>query len=142
MVIETKYHGTVDFDEAEKLTFEQGMPGFLEEKSFTLLPLEEDSSFFILQSVQSPSTAFVVTSPFFFFKDYELEIDEASKEALFIEDEKDVEVYVILTVTDPFNASTANLQGPVIINRKQKTGKQLILSGTDYITKHRLWEEA
>lgn len=142
MVIETKYHGTADIDEAEKLTFEQGIPGFLEAKSFTLLPLEEDSSFFILQSVQSPSTAFVVTSPFFFFKDYEFEIDEASKEALSIESEKDVEVYVILTVTDPFNASTANLQGPVIINRKQKTGKQLILSGTDYTTKHRLWEEA
>ncbi|MGD6794228.1 flagellar assembly protein FliW [Metabacillus indicus] len=142
MVIETKYHGTIDVGEAEKLTFGHGVPGFLDEKSFVLLPLEEDSSFFILQSVQSPSTAFVVTSPFFFFKDYEFEIDEASKESLSIESEKDVEVYVILTVTDPFIASTANLQGPVIINRKQKTGKQLILSGTDYTTKHRLWEEA
>ncbi|WP_282033775.1 flagellar assembly protein FliW [Metabacillus indicus] len=142
MVIETKYHGTVDVNEGEQLTFEHGIPGFLEEKSFILLPLEKDSSFYILQSVQSPSTAFVVTSPFFFFKDYEFEIDEASKETLSIDSEKDVEVYVILTVTDPFNASTANLQGPVIINRKQKTGKQLILSGTDYTTKHRLWEEA
>ncbi|MGP1910045.1 flagellar assembly protein FliW [Metabacillus sp. JX24] len=142
MVIETKYHGTVDVNEAEQLTFEHGIPGFLDENSFILLPLEENSSFFILQSVQSPSTAFVVTSPFFFFKNYEFEIDEASKEALSIESEKDVEVYVILTVTDPFNASTANLQGPVIINRNQKTGKQLILSGTDYTTKHRLWEEA
>ncbi|MDX8288948.1 flagellar assembly protein FliW [Metabacillus indicus] len=142
MVIETKYHGTVDVNEGEQLTFEHGIPGFLDESSFILLPLEEDSSFFILQSVQSPSTAFVVTSPFFFFKDYEFEIDEASKETLSIDSEKDVEVYVILTVTDPFNASTANLQGPVIINRKQKTGKQLILSGTDYTTKHRLWEEA
>ncbi|KEZ48751.1 flagellar assembly protein FliW [Metabacillus indicus] len=142
MVFKTKYHGTVDVDEGEKLKFEHGIPGFLDESSFILLPLEEDSSFFILQSVQSPSTAFVVTSPFFFFKNYEFEIDEASKEALSIESEKDVEVYVILTVTDPFNASTANLQGPVIINRKQKTGKQLILSGTDYTTKHRLWEEA
>lgn len=120
MVIETKYHGTVDIDEGEKLAFEHGIPGFLDERSFILLPLEEDSSFYILQSVKSPSTAFVVTSPFFFFKDYEFEIDESSKETLSIDSEKDVEVYVILTVTDPFNASTANLQGPVIINRKQK----------------------
>jgi flagellar assembly factor FliW len=125
MLIQTKYHGEVTIDEAHKITFEHGIPGF-----------------FILQSIQSQNTAFVVTSPFFFFKDYEFDLDESSKESLMIKSPNDVEVYVILTVSDPFTNSTANLQGPLILNKEKKLGKQLILKQPEYTTKHRLWEGA
>lgn len=142
MLIQTKYHGEATINEAHKITFEHGIPGFLEEKNYILLPLEEGSSFFILQSIQSQNTAFVVTSPFFFFKDYEFDLDESTKELLMIESPNDVEVYVILTVSDPFTNSTANLQGPLILNKRKRLGKQLILNKTEYTTKHRLWEGA
>lgn len=142
MLIQTKYHGEATINEAHKITFEHGIPGFLEEKNYILLPLEEGSSFFILQSIQSQNTAFVVTSPFFFFKDYEFDLDESTKELLMIESPNDVEVYVILTVSDPFTKSTANLQGPLILNKGKRLGKQLILNKTEYTTKHRLWEGA
>lgn len=142
MLIQTKYHGEATINEAHKITFEHGIPGFLEEKNYILLPLEEGSSFFILQSIQSQNTAFVVTSPFFFFKDYEFDLDESTKELLMIESPNDVEVYVILTVSDPFTNSTANLQGPLILNKRKRLGKQLILNKTAYTTKHRLWEGA
>ncbi|USK33598.1 flagellar assembly protein FliW [Bacillus sp. F19] len=142
MLIQTKYHGEISIDEAQQITFEHGIPGFIEEKNFILLPLEEGSSFFILQSIQSQNTAFVVTSPFFFFKDYEFDLDESSKELLMIESPNDVEVYVILTVSDPFTNSTANLQGPLILNKGKRLGKQLILNKTEYTTKHCLWEGA
>ncbi|WP_191560064.1 flagellar assembly protein FliW [Metabacillus idriensis] len=138
MNIQTKYHGELDIKEEQVITFEQGIPGFLEEKAFVLLPLDEETSFFILQSIQTAGIAFVVTSPFFFFKDYEFDLDEASKERLNIQSEQDVEVYVILTVKEPFNESTANLQGPIILNRETKLGKQLILNQTEYTTKHRI----
>ncbi|QNG60256.1 flagellar assembly protein FliW [Bacillus sp. PAMC26568] len=136
MNIQTKYHGELDIKEEQVITFEQGIPGFLEEKSFVLLTLDEETSFFILQSIQTAGIAFVVTSPFIFFKDYEFDLDESSKERLYIHSEQDVEVYVILTVKEPFNESTANLQGPIILNRKTKLGKQLILNQTNYTTKH------
>ncbi|MGG4491602.1 flagellar assembly protein FliW [Metabacillus idriensis] len=142
MLIQTKYHGEATIDEAQKITFEHGIPGFIEEKHFIMLPLEDDSSFFILQSVQSQNTAFVVTSPFVFFKDYEFDLDESTKELLMIESPNDVEVFVILTVSDPFTNSTANLQGPLILNKGKKLGKQLILNQPEYTTKHRLWEGA
>ncbi|MRX54331.1 flagellar assembly protein FliW [Bacillus idriensis] len=142
MLIQTKYHGEAIIDEAQKITFEHGIPGFIEEKHFIMLPLEEGSSFFILQSIQSQNTAFVVTSPFVFFKDYEFDLDESTKELLMIESPDDVEVFVVLTVSDPFTNSTANLQGPLILNKGKKMGKQLILNQPEYTTKHRLWEGA
>lgn len=138
MIIQTKYHGETTLEADHIITFESGIPGFLEEKKFLLLPLDEETSFFILQSVQTPGIAFVVTSPFFFFKDYEFDLDESTKERLNIRSEQDVEVLVILTVKEPFNSSTANLKAPIILNRKTKLGKQLILNQTDHTTKHRL----
>lgn len=138
MVIQTKYHGELSIEADDKITFENGIPGFLDEKTFVLLPLDEETSFFILQSVQTQGIAFVVTSPFFFFKGYEFDLDESTKERLNIQSEQDVEVLVILTIKEPFNSSTANLKAPIILNRKTKLGKQLILNQTDYTTKHRL----
>ncbi|MTH55060.1 flagellar assembly protein FliW [Bacillus mangrovi] len=136
MMLKTKYHGEMEIDEAQILKFAGGLPGFVEEKQFVVLPLEEDSPFLILQSATTPDLAFVVTSPFFFFKDYEFDLDESTVEALKIEDANQVQIMVILTVQDPFNLSTANLQAPIVVNEVNKQAKQVILNHPSYKTKH------
>ncbi|MDX5476625.1 MAG: flagellar assembly protein FliW, partial [Bacillaceae bacterium] len=45
------------------------------------------------------------------------------------------------TVHEQFQETTANLQGPVVINVNKKLGKQVILTGTSYETKHKLFEQ-
>nr|WP_155113571.1 flagellar assembly protein FliW [Metabacillus mangrovi] len=135
-MLKTKYHGEMEIDEAQILKFAGGLPGFVEEKQFVVLPLEEDSPFLILQSATTPDLAFVVTSPFFFFKDYEFDLDESTVEALKIEDANQVQIMVILTVQDPFNLSTANLQAPIVVNEVNKQAKQVILNHPSYKTKH------
>ena len=45
-------------------------------------------------------------------------------------------VFVILTVRDPFEDSTANLQAPVILNMNNKLGKQYIMNTDQYTTRH------
>ncbi|MGG1557418.1 flagellar assembly protein FliW [Geobacillus thermoleovorans] len=140
MKIATKYHGDIDIDEKDIVRFEQGIPGFLEEKQFVLLPLA-DTPFVILQSVDTPALGFVLIEPFSYFPSYEFELDEATVEQLEIESERDVAVYVILTVADPFDNTTANLQAPVVINVRKRLGKQVILTNTPYKTKHRLFPE-
>ena len=61
---------------------------------------------------------------------------------LSIEKETDVGVYTILTIQDPFEKTTANLQAPLIMNTKNKQAKQLILSDEKYNTKHRIITKA
>ncbi|MGD6817070.1 flagellar assembly protein FliW [Metabacillus sp. 113a] len=136
MMLKTKYHGEVDINEAQILKFEGGIPGFVEEKEFAVLPLEENSPFLILQSAATPELAFVVTSPFLFFKDYEFDLDENTVEALSIEDAQQVQIMVILTVQDPFDKTTANLQAPIVVNEVTKQAKQVILNHPSYKTKH------
>ncbi|MDE3840145.1 flagellar assembly protein FliW [Bacillus methanolicus] len=136
MKIETKYHGEVEISEQDIWTFEKGIPGFPDEKKFVVLPLPENDIYAILQSVQSPYLGFVIVNPFVFFKDYSFEIDDTTIEQLKIEKETDVLVYSILTVQDPFEKTTANLQAPLIMNIKNMQAKQIILNDGQYTTKH------
>ncbi|MED4917423.1 flagellar assembly protein FliW [Geobacillus thermodenitrificans] len=140
MNIDTKYHGTVVVKEEDIIHFPHGLPGFADEKRFVLLPLA-DTPFVILQSVDTPALGFVLIEPFSYFPSYEFELDETTVEQLEIESERDVAVYVILTVADPFDYTTANLQAPVVIHTRKRLGKQVILTNTTYRTKHRLFPE-
>lgn len=136
MKIETKYQGTVEIEEQEIWTFEKGIPGFPEEKQFVILPLPENNIYSFLQSVKTPALAFIIVNPFVFFKDYSFDIDNGTVAQLELTEEKDALVYSILTLQDPFEKTTANLQAPLIMNIKNKKGKQLILNEGNYKTKH------
>ena len=138
MKINTMYHGEVEIEEV--LNFEKGIPGFVDEKQFALLPLSDDETFFVLQSVATPGLAFILSSPFQFFRTYDFQLDEPAVEELGLEKEKDVAVYSILTVQDPFEKTTANLQAPIIINLKNRKAKQVILHEEQYQTKHPIFE--
>lgn len=141
MEIQTKYHGSLSVEQENLLTFPQGIPGFQDEKEFTLLPFPGNDWFHILQSTVTPELGFVATEPFSFFPDYEFELDEASIETLRHPEGKDLKILSILTIREPLDRSTANLQAPVIINPAQQLGKQVILTGTDYQTQHPIFNQ-
>lgn len=141
MEIETKYQGIVEIDESEIIHFETGIPGFLKEKQFVVSPFSESTPFFILQSVGTPSLAFVVADPFSFYPDYDFTLSDAVTEQLGIESEQDVSVYVILTLHEPFDQTTANLQAPLVINHRKQSGKQVVLDSREYGTRHKLTEQ-
>jgi flagellar assembly factor FliW len=141
MNINTKYHGEIDVKEDGVLNFEQGIPGFTNEKKFVLLPLPENDWFHILQSVSTPQLGFAVTDPFLFTKEYDFELDQGTVELLGFTAEKDVKVLTILTMKETLNESTANLQAPIIINLANNKAKQAILNDPNYQTKHLLFAQ-
>lgn len=142
MELHTKYHGVIEVDETAIITFEKGIPGFLEETGFILLAMDEQSPFFILQSVKTPELGFVVTNPFHFFKEYEFDLADADKDKLKIDEKTEIHVLTILTVKEPFSETTANLQAPIIINQNDKLAKQIILNNPSYTTKHQIIQKA
>lgn len=130
MKIQTKYFGELEIENSEIVSFPSGLPGFAEMKRFILQPFGD--TFYILQSVEEKNVAFIVTSPFSFFNDFSINLPEAFVSQLSIESEKDVSVWVIVSVKDPFTNSTANLKAPVIINTTKKLGKQYIPDKSSY----------
>lgn len=138
MIIETKYHGTQEIGPEDILKFDSGIPGFPEEKEFVLLPLDE-STLSVLQSVETSEIGFVVADPFSFFPEYDFQLGESTVEQLKLSKPEDAVVFTILTVQDPFEKTTANLQAPVVINTKNNRAKQVILNEGNYKTKHPLF---
>lgn len=139
MIRTTKFHGEIEIAEEGIYRFESGIPGFLAEKQFCLLALE-DTPFFVLQSTETKEVAFIVTNPFDVFPEYEVKLTDEVLSSLQIKTEKEVATFVILTIHDPFHQTTANLQAPVILNSHKKTGKQFIMNGSGYMNKHLLIE--
>ena len=137
MKLNTKYHGVIEVEESNYIHFQHGIPGFLEEREFILLPVDKESPFYIMQSRQTPELGFVVTNPFLFFEEYEFEISEHEKEELKINKETEIQILSILSVKDPFSESTANLQAPIVLNRASNIAKQIILNDSSYTTKHK-----
>lgn len=142
MKINTKYHGEREIEEKEVITFPQGIPGFLEDREFILLSLEENGAFFALQSITNEQLAFVITNPFLYFKDYDFTIEDHVVELLELESEEEVLVFSILTVQDPFEKTTTNLQAPIVMNSKNNKAKQVILSIPTFKTKHPLFNQS
>jgi len=139
MKIQTKYHGEVEIVEDTILTFAKGIPGFPDETKFTLLPLPDLTNMSVMQSVTTPGLAFVVADPYSIFSPYEFALDDNTVEELEISGPEDVSALVILTVQDPFEKSTANLQAPIVMNMKKNKGKQVILNNENYKTKQPLF---
>lgn len=131
MNIETKFLGEVTIDEATILTFEEGIPGFPEEKQFVLLPIEADVPLASFQSVHTADIGFLVAYPFAFKSDYAFDLSDADREQLQLEAENDALVYGIVTLKESFQNSTINLLAPVVINKLKKVGKQIILQDNE-----------
>ncbi|MFB6468940.1 flagellar assembly protein FliW [Cytobacillus sp. Hz8] len=126
MDIRTKYFGAIRIKNEEIVHFEGGIPGFLNEQQFCILPME-GTPFFVLQSVKDENIAFVLADPFLHDPNYHFDLDDDVKEKLEIAEPKDVAVFAILTVHEPLTDTTANFQAPIVINQTKKLGKQIIL---------------
>jgi flagellar assembly factor FliW len=142
MNLSTKYFGDIEISEDIIVTFNYGIPGFPKETSFVFLPLAEGSPFTVMQSTATPMLAFITTSPFVFFKDYDFTISDQTVEQLQFESENDASVYVILTIKEPFEQSTANLVAPVLVNHEKKVAKQVVLEKTSYGVSHSVLPKA
>ncbi len=132
MRIETKYLGEVQIEESKLIHFKSGLPGFNDETKFVILDIPGNELMQILQSIQTPDLAFIVTNPHYYYKDYIFKLDEHIIETLNIQEEEDLVILTIMTVQDPVHCSTINLQAPLIINSKNKQAKQYILSHDQY----------
>ena len=127
MFIETDYFGKIEINEAETITFVSEIPGFSDSKTFVLIPYGEDLPFWSLQSIEEQACAFVVTNPFWHKSDYAFELSNGAKDQLGIEEAEHVSVYSIVTLREPFESSTLNLKAPIVIETKERRGKQVIL---------------
>ncbi|MBQ3965559.1 MAG: flagellar assembly protein FliW [Treponema sp.] len=137
MEVQTKTMGLVKVDESRLLNFPKGLFGFEDYHKYALIEAEYEP-FFWLQSLDEKGLAFLLVDPFIIVNDYELDIDDKMLSDIGITSPADVYVWSVVTVPADGGPVTANLQGPLVVNRKTQTALQVILSDSKWTTKHNI----
>lgn len=141
--VNTSRFGEIEVDEQKIVQFAGGIPAFEDEHEFVILPYDEESPYYFMQSIKSPDLAFLLTNPFLFFPDYTFEIDDATIRELEIKNQENVFYYSMITIPNgSIRYMTANLLAPVVLNGDNMRAKQVVLEKSNYTTKHRLFPEA
>jgi flagellar assembly factor FliW len=140
MRVKTKAYGEIDADERQLVSFPAGLLGFEQFKDYILLDAPQ-KPFFYLQSIDVPDLAFILIDPFLFRPDYSLDIDDDSLEEIDVARPEDVLVFSIVTVPGEGGAVTANLMGPLIINKANRLAMQTVLGDSRWRVKHDIMAE-
>lgn len=123
MRIESNRFGGMDLDEADAITFAEGLVGFPDEDTFVLLRHRESSPIGWLQSTRTPSFALPVVS---------LEALEAEFDVGLLGDDFDAErVSVMAVLSAGGGLATVNLLAPILVDVETRQGKQTILTASD-----------
>lgn len=141
MKVQTTRFGMVEIDEDKIITFPGGIPGFEQLRRYFMFPVEGAPNIQWLQAVDEPAVALLVIDPFVYFKGYSCDVPDHIAKELGIKEP--AEALVLATVTVPPGnpaATTANLLAPIVINTRLHKGRQVILTGSPYSTKHRLFQ--
>lgn len=141
MKLLTKNFGEIEIEEKEIITFEEGIPGFLDNKKFIILSDGEDSPFRFLQSIDNRDLVFILIQPAYFYSDYLPDVPDDILKSLGEIKQGSLEVYSIVTLPEDITKMTANLKGPIIIHTENKKGMQAIVNNREYKVKHYVYEE-
>lgn len=140
MRVQTKAYGELDVDERQVVSFPGGLLGFEQFKEYALLDARQ-KPFFYLQSLDVAELAFILIDPFLFRADYALDVDDEDLGEIGVASAEEVLVFAIVTVPGDGSPATANLMGPLIINKANRRGMQAVLTDSRWKVKHDIMSE-
>ena len=141
MIVNSTRFGPVETPEDKIIKMAKPILGFEEFKRFVLIEIDEIRPFMWLQAVDEPAVAFLVVNPVLVYPGYRIEVNAMEIGEIKINDAKNVETYVIVTVPEDPREISVNLQGPILINTENNLAKQLVLVNSEYKIKFSLMDE-
>ena len=120
------------------ITFSSGIPGFDKSQQFVIVSIPEYTPFEWLVCIDGSRLRFAIINPLLFAPEYSPAMIKEQLEDLEIRQPEDLLLYVVVTIRENPLESTANLVGPLIINRNKRLGKQIIVDDDRYSTQEPL----
>jgi flagellar assembly factor FliW len=122
------------YSKEDVIRFNAGIPGFESNKQFVLVQVPEYAPFDWLVCVDGTRLRFALINPMLFRPDYSPKMVKEQLVELSIEKPDDILLYAIVTIRNNPAESTANLVGPIVINKRARLGKQVIVDDDRYST--------
>ena len=122
------------------ISFPQGIFGFPDLRCCELIYKEDELPFMWLQEPEKGGLAFIVLDPIGSIPDYTVEIPDSDVDFLGIAAPEDVLILNIVTINKGMPQKiTANLVGPIIVNRQTRQARQVIINNYEsYSPKYEL----
>lgn len=120
--------GNIEVDRAEVIHFPEGLIGFEEYTDFVILDITDCAPFKSMLSVREGGPDFVVIEPMLVFDDYaplvaELPLDSPESDI----SPDDVVLLSIVTLSDRPEQVTVNLRGPILLNLRTRSARQVVI---------------
>jgi flagellar assembly factor FliW len=128
------FYSNLVYSNDDTISFPAGIPGFEASKKFVLVSIPEYVPFEWLVSIDGTRLRFAIINPMLFLPSYEPSILKEQLSDLQVEKPEDVLLYAIVTIHENPLESTANLVGPILINKRKRIGKQVIIDDDRYTT--------
>ncbi|UQX87936.1 flagellar assembly protein FliW [Jatrophihabitans telluris] len=112
---------------ARLVEFVEPIPGFEDERDFSLAAIDAEGTLFSLRSLRTPQLRFVVMPPAGFFPDYEPAVNESDVAPLGDVADVELQLLVIVSVKDGIADATANLLAPIVMIPENGRAMQVVL---------------
>lgn len=142
MLIHTVNFGDLEVPEDKIITFKEGLPGFPQIHRFIVLEKDELKPFQYIQALDDPPIALLIVNPFLIDPGYEFRLTDSDMEDIKSTNSAELAVYAVTTIPEDPAGATLNLMAPIVINHRERLGKQTILLETKYSVKHPLFNSA
>jgi flagellar assembly factor FliW len=135
MDISTTRFGSLTIEEADVLTFVDGLIGMEDCRRWVLLGDAENSALGWLQSLERPEVALGVVSPRRFVADYQVRVARRDLAPLGLKNPNDAQVLVI--ISHAAGSMALNLKAPLVIHLAERVGRQIV-ARDDHAVQHLL----
>ncbi|MEX2306553.1 MAG: flagellar assembly protein FliW [Pirellulales bacterium] len=135
MKITTTRFGSLSIEDADVLTFVDGLIGMEECRRWVLLADAENSALGWLQSLDRPEVALAVVSPRRFVPGYQVRVSRRDIQPLALSDPNDAQVLAIISHSS--GSMALNLKAPLVIHLAERLGRQIV-ARDDHAVQHRL----
>src|SRR3954451_7491339 len=135
MNIATTRFGSLTIDEADVLTFVDGLIGMEDCRRWVLLGDAENSALAWLQSVDRAEVALGVVSPRRFVPEYQVRVAKREIAPLGLENPAEAQVLVIVSQAN--GSLVLNLKAPLVVHLSARLGRQIV-ARDDHAVQHRL----
>jgi flagellar assembly factor FliW len=127
MQVATTRFANVDVQAGDLITFQDGLLGLEECRTWVLLADAQNDALGWLQCTTRAEVALAVVSPRRFVPEYQLRVFRRELESLGLAQLADAQVLVILSKNE--SGITLNLKAPIVINLRARRGRQVIANG-------------
>ncbi len=141
-MIRTLSFGEIEIPENRILSFREGLPGFPNHHRFVILSFDDLKPFEYLQALDEPPVAFLVINPFLVLSGYSMNFSDPDLADLAVADPAELTVYAVANVPEDPSKATVNLFAPIVVNERNKKGRQFLLHDSGYSVKHPLLRPA